>query len=289
MDLKKWRVFLSVANCGNFTKAGEELGYTQSGITQMMKNLELEVGFPLFNKTNHGISLTSESKELIPSIRALIAADESVKQEISFLKGSEKGTLKIGSFISCSIHWIPKIIRAFEINNPGIKFEILEGHENEIDEWVQNYRVDIGFTSYQAYHTVDFIPVHTDPMYAVLPKNHPYTEYDVIPLEWFNEVPFIICEYTYTSDIHRILKKHNIKPDIKYSTSNDFSVISMVEHELGVSILPELVIRGHVGNFEFRPITPDINRQIGMAVRSSSHWSPAMKIFIKYAKEYLLS
>ena len=205
MDLKKWHVFLAVAKFENFTKAGEELGYTQSGITQMMKNLEREVGFPLFKKTNHGISLSDESLSLLPSIRNLIASSESLKQEISFLKGAERGTLKIGTYTSCSIHWIPKIIREFQKNNPGILFDIIEGHENEIADWVLNYKVDIGFCSYQKNQTADFIPVHNDEMLAILPKGHPYAEYKEIPLELFQDAPFIICEYTYNTDIHQIL------------------------------------------------------------------------------------
>ena len=62
MDLRKWSVLLAVVDYGSFTKAGEELNYTQSGITHMMKSLEQEVGFPLFNKDHHGVSITKEGK-----------------------------------------------------------------------------------------------------------------------------------------------------------------------------------------------------------------------------------
>lgn len=225
----------------------------------------------------------------MPSIRNLIASSESLKQEISFLKGAERGTLKIGTYTSCSIHWIPKIIREFQKNNAGILFDIIEGHENEIADWVLNYKVDIGFCSYQKNQTADFIPVHDDEMLAILPKGHPYTEYKQIPLELFQDAPFIICEYTYNTDIHQILKHYNIHPDIKYTMNNDFSILSMVEHNLGISILPELVIRGRAGNFEVRPIEPYVYRKLGMTVHPSHDWSPAMKIFIRYAKEYLLT
>ena len=113
MDIRKWNVFLAVVDSGSFTKAGEELGYTQSGITQMMKSLEKEVGFPLFHKGRHGAVLTKEGSSLLPDIRNLLAADESLNQAISFLQGAKKGTLKIGTYASCSIHWIPRIIRTF--------------------------------------------------------------------------------------------------------------------------------------------------------------------------------
>ena len=61
MDIKRWKVMLAVDDYGSFTRAGEELGYTQSGITQMMKSLEKEVGFSLFVKDNHGMTLTDQS------------------------------------------------------------------------------------------------------------------------------------------------------------------------------------------------------------------------------------
>lgn len=154
MDIKRWRVMLAVDDYGSFTRAGEELGYTQSGITQMMKALEKDVGFSLFIKDNHGMSLTADAKALIPAIRSLLNADEVIRQEIASLKGAQVGTIKIGTYLSCSIHWIPKIIREFKEKHPDIHFKIVEGVEGELADWIQERRVDIGFISYQKGHTI---------------------------------------------------------------------------------------------------------------------------------------
>lgn len=288
MDIKKWRVMLAVDEYGSFTRAGEEFGYTQSGITQMMKALEREVGFSLFIKDSHGITLTSEAKALLPSIRSLLNADEVINQEIASLKGAQQGTIKIGTYLSCSIHWIPKIIREFQRSYPDIRFKVIEGTEGDLADWIQDRRVDIGFISYQNGHSYQFLPVMDDELFAILPKNHPFTAYDEIPLEWFQDIPFVITEYTPGNDVHRILKQYKIKPDIRYITINEFSSISMVEHELGLTILPGLLLRGHIGNFETRPITPKVFRQLGLAYTSQENLSPATKIFMKYATDFLL-
>ena len=288
MDLKKLTVFLTVADYGNFTKAGEDLGYTQSGITQMMKSLEQEVGFPLFIKRHHGVTLTNEGKALLPAIRNLLSASESLKQEISFMKGAKKGTIKIGSYISCAIHWLPEIINNFKKEYPEILFDIIEGDERDLADWVENHKVDIGFTSYQPNQNYKFIPVFDDPMYAVMHKEHPFAQYDEIPIEWYENTPFVVSEYTYVNEVHRLLKKYKVKPDIKYTMSNDFSILSMVEHNLGISILPGMILRGRTGNFEARPLKPRAYRRLGMAISSSDELSPALKIFIKYAQDYLL-
>ena len=233
MDIKSWKIMLAVDDYGSFTRVGAELGYTQSGITQMMKNLEKKVGFPLYIKDHHGITLTNEAKSLIPAIRTLLNADEVIHQEIAALNGAQRGTIRIGTYLSCSIHWIPKIIREFQQKHPDIIIQVIEGVEGELADWIQERRVDIGFISLQKNHKYQFLPVMNDLMYAVVPENDPLAKEEEIPIEAFEDAPFIITEYTPGSDVHRILKKHKIHPDIRYVTRNEFSSLSMVEHELG--------------------------------------------------------
>ena len=234
------------------------------------------------------MTLTADAKSLIPSIRALLNADEVINQEIASLKGAQVGTIKIGTYLSCSIHWIPKIIREFQHEHPDIHFKIVEGVEGELADWIQERRVDIGFISYQKGHNYQFLPVMDDELFAVIPKNHPFAECDAVPIEAFEGQPFIITEYTPGSDVHRILKQAKVKPDIRYITINEFSIISMVEHELGLSILPGLLLRGQVGDFITRPIKPTVSRQLGLAYASKEELSPASKIFLEYAKDFLL-
>ena len=137
MNIKRWKVMLAVDDYGSFTRAGEVLGYTQSGITQMMKALEKEVGLSLFIKDKSGTALTREAQSLIPAVRALLNADEVVRQEIASLKGAQTGTITIGTYLSCSIHWIPRIIQAFQRSHPDILFKITEGLEGELADWIQ--------------------------------------------------------------------------------------------------------------------------------------------------------
>ncbi len=288
MDIKKLDVLLAVVDCGSFTKAGEKLGYTQSGITHMMKALEQEVGFPLFTKGHHGVSLTKAGQALLPPIRTLLAANESLNQEISFLKGAKKGILKIGSFSSCSMHWLPKIIRNFQEQYPDIHFEIMEGDERELITWIAEHKTDIVFISHQENIPYRFIHVMDDPMYAVFPKGHRFAEYDEVSIEWFENEPFVVAEYAYENDVHRILSQYNVKPDIKYTLRTEFAMLSMVEHNLGVTILPGLILRNQSGEFEVRPLKEKCYRKLGMAVSPSDDLSPAARIFIKYAQDYLL-
>ena len=205
MDTKRWNVMLAVNDYGSFTRAGQILGYTQSGITQMMKALEKEVGFSLFAKDKHGMVLTDEAKTLIPSVRAFLNADEVVRQQIASLKGLQTGTIRIGTYLSCSIHWIPRIIREFCRSHPDIHFRIIEGLEDELPDWIRERRVDIGFVSRQKGKDYQFLSVMDDELYAVIPKGHPLASFDEIPIAQFNGIPFVSTEYAPSSDLHRTL------------------------------------------------------------------------------------
>ena len=241
---------------GSFTRAGEALGYTQSGVTQMMKALEKEVGFSLFIKGKKGAVLTPEAQSLIPSVRALLSADEVVHQEISALKGTPTGTITIGTYLSCSIHWIPEIIQKFRESHPNIVFKVIEGAEDDLPDWIQERRVDIGFLSHQEGHHFQFLPVMDDELFAVLPKGHSLEDCSAVPMEKFTGAPFVTTEYAPGSDIYRILKEFHIKPDIRFLSINEFSVLSMVEHGLGITILPGLLLRGQTGSFVKRRLLP---------------------------------
>lgn len=288
MDIKRWKVMLAVDDYGSFTRAGEALGYTQSGVTQMMKALEKEVGFSLFIKGKKGAALTPEAQSLIPAVRALLSADEVVRQEISALKGAPTGTITIGTYLSCSIHWIPEIIQKFQESHPNIVFKVIEGAEDDLPDWIQERRVDIGFLSHQEGHHYQFLPVMDDELFAVLPKGHPLEEYDAIPMKKFSGAPFVTTEYAPSSDIYRILKEFQLKPDIRFLSINEFSVLSMVEHGLGITILPGLLLRGHSGNFVKRRLEPRSFRRLGLGYSSYDDLSPASRIFLEYAKSFLL-
>lgn len=288
MDIRRWQIMLAVSDHGSYTRAAEELKLTQSAVTQTMKALEKEVGFPLFVKSKSGMKPTPEAQSLLPSIRALLNAEEVIHQGIASLNGVQSGTIRIGTYLSCSIHWIPGIIKKFHADHPGIRFQIIEGDEGELADWIQERRVDIGFISYQPGQRYQFLPVMKDEIYAVLPTDHPMADQETFPLTCFEGAPFVTTAYVPGSDVHRILDEHRLSPDIRFVSINEFSVLSMVEHGLGSTLLPGLLLRKQTGNFVCRSTEPRLYRQLGLAYTSAWELSPAARSFLEYAKDFLL-
>ncbi len=289
MDTRKYEVFLCVADCGNLTRAAEKLGYTQSGITHMMNTLENDIGFPLLIRTNKGVSLSPEGERILPILRNICNMEDRLKQECALICGFETGNLRIGSFSSISTHWMPKVLSRFQSRYPNIHVETLEGSTMQLEIWLGEGRVDLCMFSLFHDRNLEGFEIMQDPFYAVLPKDHPLAKLDVVPLSLLAKEPFIMykTEGGMDRDEGKVIKRMK---DIHFmfSSNYEYAVIGMVEHGLGVCVMPGLILKGHDSCVAVRPIDPPISRSLGIAVRSMKELSPAMKRFIACAKEVLL-
>lgn len=295
MEINKYMIFLEVAKQKNLSRAAENLGYTQSGISHTLKRLESEMNLTLFDRSRNGASLTAAGQELYPYITDLVQCQTNLDQAILSLHNLHKGTLNIGAYSSISRQWLPEIIQKFRHDFPSIKIHFKEGGNGDILRWLDHNEVDFGFFSIgseENLHGEDFpyewIPLVEDPLLAVLPKDYPiHTDY--FALDEFNDQTFIISALGTDVDIHRTLEENQIHPDVQYSAIDDLTIISMVACNLGISILPGLMLKGQDEKVLTLPLKPFAKRQLGIAIPSLKMASPATLEFINYTKEYVKS
>ncbi len=287
MDTSKFALFADVAFTKNFTKSGERMGYTQPGVSHVLKTMEDEFGFPLFLRTRKGVSLTPNAETILPLIREIVALSEKLDQTVGSINGLETGHLTIAAFASISRRWLPDIIFAFKQKYPGIEIELLEGGTDEIVSWVESCQADLGFVSKNHINKLDFFPLCDDPLMAILPKDFATNNKDSISFEDLLAHPFVISAEGVDYDVHDAISAAKIKPDIHYSSTDDHTVISMVSSHLGVSILPNLVIGTARDEILSLPLEPFFSRQLGIVTNNEYRPSPAARRFIECVGETL--
>jgi DNA-binding transcriptional LysR family regulator len=287
MDIRKLQLFVDVAETENFTKTGERMGYTQSGISHLLKSLEDELGFSLFIRSKQGVKLTNDAKRLLPSVRSLLAMTEHLQQDIDEINGLETGQLTIATFSSISIHWLPKIIHIFQQTYPGISIKLMEGGTDDIVSWIESDFADFGFLSFRQTRNLDWIPLYEDPLVAVVPVDYPVPEDNMFPIENFENQNFIISAMGTDYDIHHALDSSGITPSICFTSKDDHAIISMVANKLGISILPELILRNFDSQVATYPLKPFYARTLGVAMKSKDSLSPAAKKFLKVTMEMI--
>ena len=295
MDIKKYEVFLSALEKGCFAKVCEELGYTQPAITSMMKSMEREIGFPLLKRSNKGIQLTHEGREVLPLIRELVRVNNLLNQRYDMLRGIETGHICVGVFPTVATAWMPKIISRFEKKYPHIEIDLVEENSiHRLEEWLTNGQIDIAFFARQPYHNYKWIHLKHDPYYALLPPEHPLTSFDQVPAEEFRDQPFLMCRSNEgpDEDITRYFGEKNIPIKPRFTSNQDFTIVYMVKEGLGLAVLPELIVKTlnmtTASDVEVRPLKPAFHRELGIALRQGEEKSPALSRFIDCVKSMSL-
>ena len=204
--------------------------------------------------------------------------------QIDSIHGLEKGLIRIGTFSSVATHWLPNIIKAFQRDYPGIEYELLLGDYTEIEEWILEGRVDCGFLRLPTCEDFDCIPLEKDELKAIIPASHPLANEDVFPLEELCKEPFILLEKGARAEISELFERNKLKPNVRFTTWDDYAVMSMVESGLGVSILPQLILKRVPYEIISKSLDVEAYRQIGFVVREMKTTSIAVKRFMEYLK-----
>ena len=287
MNIKKYEAFVRAVELGSLSKASEELGYTQSGISHMMQSLEDEVGFSLMVRTSSGILPNAEGQLLLPIIRQLLNTNESLEQYIAKIKGADTGRIRIASFSSVATYWLPHIISAFQRDFPNVEIQILEGGADAIDTMMENREADLCLYTGGEKRSFEWIPLCEDQLLALMPPGHPLTELDAVPIKALMNEQFIMPLAGYDYEVHHILDKLEHYPHIRFSSCSDYAIISMVTEGLGVSILPELLLRNYRNDAVAMPMDPPQGRMLGMGLPQVRTASPVSRNFMRYVQEYV--
>ena len=136
MDQNKCVALLTAIDLGNLTRAAEQLGYTQSGLSYVIKTLETELGFPLLVRSRTGVRPTEDCQRILPLLRDLDRKSRQLEQEAADIRGLAVGTVSLATFPSISRFWLPEILRDFAQHYPGITVSIRESGQEELDEWL---------------------------------------------------------------------------------------------------------------------------------------------------------
>ena len=281
-NLQKYMAFVKTVEYGSFTKAADMLHYSQSGVSRMIHDLEQEWKVVLLERGKAGVRLTGDGIKILPHDKAVCMEYEKLQMQVDELNGLRSGMIRIGTFSSVATHWLPNIIKEFQKDYPGIDYELLLGDYTEIEEWIAEGRVDCGFLRLPTVPDFETIYLDQDDLRVILPENHPLAGCDVFPVAALCNEPFMLLEKGAKAEVSEIFENCNLKPRVHFTTWDDYAIMSMVESGLGISILPELILKRIPYHIVAKKLSVPACRNIGLALRDSKTASLAVKRFIEY-------
>ena len=268
MDDGKLRALLTAVECGSFSKAAAQLGYTQSAMTHLVNKLEAEVGCTLLERDSQGIRLTDAGKQLLPYIQNVICACDTLLQEAAEQNDPRTRTLRL-----------PELLRAFRELHPEIKMDVLV-RGDELPAALASGEIQLALVDEARAQGFDFLPLADTPLVAVVPPDFPW-EGETIPLERLLREPFLSSPDQY---IEPFLPPDT--PRLEVTASDDGSILSMVAGGLGVSVLSSFSLVGYEGQVRVLQLEKPIALRLGAAVKSVNTIGTSARMFLTFLREY---
>lgn len=287
MTLTQLEIFSKLAELKNFTHTAQLLNISQSAISHALKALEKKWHTQLFYRNNNEVELSAAGQRLLPYVNEILNVAHMIQQEVMDLKGLKTGTLRIGSFgASSSNVLIPLILKQFAQQYPDVEVLVIEGTDKEVLQWIDERKVDLGFVVLPETR-FDSFALLEDIFVALLPNDLEIAQKPAVQLQELLDHPFIMTSAGSQNHVMELFKAAQLTPQIKYNLSQILSILNMVNQGAGVSIVADLALDTNIlslyPNVVKRPLSPNIKRSIGLAVKNKQQMSPTAKAFVEIA------
>ena len=288
MNATKYQIFLKTVECGSFTKAAADLNFSQSGISHAINSLEEELGVTLLSRNRGGVTLTGDGRALLPQIQQLCTEYHRLAQQAADLRGMDAGLVKVATFSSVSAQWLPSILKSFGELYPNIEFEVVTGDfYGQSEEWILQGKVDCGFLRLPSAKRLQTYPLHRDELVVVTPCGHPLAGNNTFPLQALASEPFIRLEEGDDYEITAALDRMDVRPNVRYTAREDRTMLAMVSKGLGISLLPELMVRHSPYPVAVCHAPERFYRNIGIGVKDKGALSASTRRFVDYVRRWV--
>ena len=291
MELRNLITFIHVAELGSFTKAAEQLGYSQSTISFQIKQLEDEIGCLLFERINHTITLTDRGRELVSYAHQVRALTEDFKDSLT--KEEEcRGHIHIVTPDSVCEEMIYSRYIDFHEKYPLISIRFTTGDSALMLDMLDHNEADVIITLDRRLYNKDYVIAKEEalPMHFVTSKRSRFVGKKNLSIHDIASEPFILTEYG--QGYRRVFDKEIAKKSMEITPVLEIGRTDVITHILAksdmISYLPdfvteELIESGELCYLDVCDIKVDIWKQL---IYHKNKWmSKSLKTFIEYIKD----
>jgi len=287
--IEKYKIIKTIAEVEHLTKSAEQLHMTQSALSHVLKTLEKDWGFSIFHRVKSGMKLTKNGEYILNFINEVIHVNERLMQEVKLINGLNYGQITVGTFPSVTTKWIPKIIKRMNDSYPNISIDLIEDNYETLENLLLKGELDLAFIADKPKSPkLNFEPVYLDPMVCVISREHEITKESFFPISKIIDYPFILPSKGGSVELNNFFKEYGINPVVRYEIMDtNQSIVAMIENNLGISILPELILNELPPSVMKMQLNIGLTRKVGII--TTNDLSPATEIFINISKDFITS
>lgn len=242
MELRHLRYVVAAARNGSFSAAANELNVRQPIVSKRIKEVEDELGIPLFDRASTGARLTPSGEDFIVGARRIVEEVQSLKERTKASKSGKLGQVVVGFYKSLSTGRLRMTLREFRQGNPAIDVEPIETSYMELRAGVITGAIDVAVIlgDVGRLNLLDTMALWSEQLVVVLPENHPLAAQKIIYWPELKGERFLISHHDPGPDIRNILLRHlaapSDHPEIVMRRLSRESILSEVGSGQGISL-----------------------------------------------------
>lgn len=250
MEFQQLKYACAIAETGSFSRAAERCQVAQPSLSQQILKLEEDLGTKLFDRLGRSVRLTEAGRAFIPHARAILAGMEAARTSVADKQADVRGSVSVGVIPTIAPYLMPRYTAAFARKFPEAKLRIVEETTPVLVENLRDLSIDFAILALPLRHKdFDYFPVLTEPLFAVLPKDHPRADAESLALKDLRKESFVMLRDGHCfRDLSLAACTHaRITPNIAFESGQFSSLLGMVAAGVGVSLVPEMALDRNAG------------------------------------------
>ena len=289
ITLRQLRVFRSVADGRNFSRAGDHVGLTQPAVSRAILELEMQLGLKLLDRTTREVTLTEAGQSLAARLDRVLDELDQTLQDVAGLANASGGKVRVASSPTLSANLMPACIAACAAAAPGVEFMLLDRIQQDVLDSVRSGEVDFGVViEPSATDDLHCENVLSDPFVILTLPDHPFAQKKSVRWSALDGADLVLLDHASGSRrlIDDALKQHGALCRVTQQLGHPTTVFRMVEAGIGISVMPALSLPpAGLSRLVVRPLTPRIKRTIMLIRRRNRAPSPVAERVWKLVRE----
>ena len=288
VEVRHFAALQALAHEGSFGRAAQQLGYTQSAVSQQIATLERIVGERLVERPGgpRPVSLTEAGALLLRHAESIVARLQAAQADLRALQAGDAGTLTVGAFQSIGARVLPELMRRFTDQWPQIEVMLDELEDDEIVGAVERGELDVGFVLLPVGDApLETVELLRDPYVLLVAADSPLagerpTLRDVAeqPLVGFRDSPAV-------AQVVAAFRSEGIEPRWTFRSNDNPTVQGLVGAGVGVAVMPRLTVNEADPRIAVVELATEVPpRIIAVAQHRDRYTSPAARAFVQTAR-----
>jgi DNA-binding transcriptional LysR family regulator len=289
ITLRQHRVFIEVARLNSFSRAGGEIGLTQSAVSRCVRELEAELGLKLIDRTTRDVQVTDVGANLIASVSRLLDDLDDTLREIREIGEQRRGRVIVAASPTIACRLMPRVVAASVRQFPFVTLGLRDDVQSDVLRKVKSSEVDFGVVI-GPLNVADLVSeqLMTDSFCLVARADHPLASRAQVPWTALNGERLVLLDQASGSRplIDAALAAQQVSALVVQELGHSATVFGLVEAGVGVSVLPWLSLPLPAGSsLVARPLTPRTERTVELVRRRDRSLSPAAQAIWELARQ----